>query len=1206
MNFNNSGTSVITRCVHIYFFLAVLLLFAGVTHAQSLPTDALAGCTRSGSTYTCNSSLSYANDTTYTLTGNTVINVSGNFDAQKNFTVVTNGFTLTLTVTGNVDLKKSTNLGATVNISANGNFTTAKDAIINGNLSVGGNVDVGQNGTINGNVTANGNIKLNSGTVVNGSCNKSPSGGGTCQSKQNQTITFGAQTTPRTYAVGGTFAINPTATASSGLAVTYSSTTPTICTVSGTTVTMTAASGTCTLAANQAGNGTYNAAPQVTQIVEIDPLLLSDWRMDETTAYSGVAGEVNNSVSGGTNGTGRRSANNLPLTAAFPSNISGKLCGGVDFNGKNYLLVTGLSSQLSGTASLSFWVKTTQVGNNTPWSAPGVSGVEKGGTDGANDIFWGYINATGKMGLHKGNTAGAKSTSSINDGTWRHIVMTRNTSSPGETKIYVNGVLENTLNMVDLSVVTTAFSSLGRVENSYSPSGLIGALDEVKVFAPVLSDTQVASIYANESAGKNWDGSARVCPVSGPHHLEILHASGTGLTCAASTLTVRACADTACTALYTGGVSGTLIATGTPTVNWDGATGGATGAGFVIAAGASSVTKNVQVTSVGSVVFGLTTPTTPAASNPTTCNFGSPSCTFSASSAGFLFSNTATGNTFTIPPQVAGTATAANAIFLRAVKSASTTAAVCTPAIISQTGVGVTMGYSCNNPSSCQPGSLLTVNATAVPPSGSSVSMDFDANGSSPITLNYADVGQITVNASKLITPTGGTAVTFNGSSNAFVVKPGGFVLSNIKCTTYGATTCAPALAAPGNNPAAASATGAAFIQAGRNFSATVTATTSGGATTPNYGKETSPESVKLTSTLVTGQGLTNNPTLTNNTAFGTFASGVASGTTFSWGDVGIITLTPSVGDGDYLGAGDVTGTTSGNVGRFIPDHFTLISSSIVPAFAYMDQPFTVNYTLEARNALGDKTSNYTGAYARGVVSVAAENANNGTDLVARLTGLTDAWSNGSYGLSTANNATFARGGSPVSPDGPYDALAFGVKVTDSDGPVLQGLDMNPATTATDVACVAGGAVTNCTHKKIGNTQIRFGQMVLFPGYGSELVNLAMPIQTQYWNGSAFAINTWDSSTAITGTQVGFVGLTPTKVAPSASTPLSISGGTGVLKLNSSGTIGKAQVTIDLSSMPWLQGNSGGASGYTSSPTAPAVFGLYKKSNKVIFSRERY
>ncbi|MBL8524417.1 MAG: Ig-like domain repeat protein [Betaproteobacteria bacterium] len=60
------------------------------------------------------------------------------------------------------------------------------------------------------------------------------------------------------------------ATASSGLAVSFGSLTPAVCTVSGTTVTIVATgSNTCTIAANQAGNGNYNAAPQVTQSFSI-------------------------------------------------------------------------------------------------------------------------------------------------------------------------------------------------------------------------------------------------------------------------------------------------------------------------------------------------------------------------------------------------------------------------------------------------------------------------------------------------------------------------------------------------------------------------------------------------------------------------------------------------------------------------------------------------------------------------------------------------------------------------------------------------------------------------------------------------------------------------------------------------------------------------------------------------------------------------
>ena len=83
--------------------------------------------------------------------------------------------------------------------------------------------------------------------------------------KAAQTIIFGAAPS---VTVGGTGALS--ATASSGLAVTFTSTTRSICTVSGTTVRGIAV-GTCIVAANQAGNGSFNAATQVTQSFTIAP-----------------------------------------------------------------------------------------------------------------------------------------------------------------------------------------------------------------------------------------------------------------------------------------------------------------------------------------------------------------------------------------------------------------------------------------------------------------------------------------------------------------------------------------------------------------------------------------------------------------------------------------------------------------------------------------------------------------------------------------------------------------------------------------------------------------------------------------------------------------------------------------------------------------------------------------------------------------------
>ncbi|MGA9129688.1 MAG: chitobiase/beta-hexosaminidase C-terminal domain-containing protein, partial [Terracidiphilus sp.] len=88
-------------------------------------------------------------------------------------------------------------------------------------------------------------------------------------SKEAQTINF---PNPGVQTIGTPLALS--ATASSGLAVTFTSATNLICTVSGTTASFIAA-GTCTIDANQPGNGTYAAAPQVAQSFTVKALQVS-------------------------------------------------------------------------------------------------------------------------------------------------------------------------------------------------------------------------------------------------------------------------------------------------------------------------------------------------------------------------------------------------------------------------------------------------------------------------------------------------------------------------------------------------------------------------------------------------------------------------------------------------------------------------------------------------------------------------------------------------------------------------------------------------------------------------------------------------------------------------------------------------------------------------------------------------------------------
>jgi uncharacterized delta-60 repeat protein len=84
-------------------------------------------------------------------------------------------------------------------------------------------------------------------------------------SKVAQTITFG----PLANQAYGAASFTVSATASSGLPVSFASTTPGVCTVAGSTVTLVAA-GTCTINASQPGDSTYLPAPPASQSFSVN------------------------------------------------------------------------------------------------------------------------------------------------------------------------------------------------------------------------------------------------------------------------------------------------------------------------------------------------------------------------------------------------------------------------------------------------------------------------------------------------------------------------------------------------------------------------------------------------------------------------------------------------------------------------------------------------------------------------------------------------------------------------------------------------------------------------------------------------------------------------------------------------------------------------------------------------------------------------
>jgi len=186
-------------------------------------------------------------------------------------------------------------------------------------------------------------------------------------SAASQTITFG--TIPG-QTVGGSVSLS--ASASSGLAVSFSSLTPAVCTVSGTTGKLLTA-GTCSIQASQPGNTDYSAAPTVTESLTVssgasftitaDPGSETAFRgilaafLLEIQSVDGFKGTVKLSCSGGPAGA---QCADLPQTVSVNGTafaISGILFPANTTPGTYTITFTGTSGALTATATAKFTVK---------------------------------------------------------------------------------------------------------------------------------------------------------------------------------------------------------------------------------------------------------------------------------------------------------------------------------------------------------------------------------------------------------------------------------------------------------------------------------------------------------------------------------------------------------------------------------------------------------------------------------------------------------------------------------------------------------------------------------------------------------------------------------------------------------------------------------------------------------------------------------
>lgn len=204
----------------------------------------------------------------------------------------------------------------------------------------------------------------------------------------------------------------------------------------------------------------------------------SVWHLGESPTAS--APQYADSTGNGRNGT----ATNSPLRG------TGQIGLAADFTGStsDYIATaTNLTALSTGDFTFSAWMRSSAAGTGSPWTAPSISGIEVGG--GSTDIFIGWIDTGGLIGITAGNSPHAKSNFVVNNNAWRHVTMTRNYTT-GAAVFYVNGVANGSAT----TLVTTInpFNRIGAAANGGNFSGLV---DEVRIYNSVKSAAQILADF---------------------------------------------------------------------------------------------------------------------------------------------------------------------------------------------------------------------------------------------------------------------------------------------------------------------------------------------------------------------------------------------------------------------------------------------------------------------------------------------------------------------------------------------------------------------------------------------------------------------------------------------------------------------------------------------------------------------------------------
>lgn len=878
----------------------------------------------------------------------------------------------------------------------------------------------------------------------------------------------------------------------------------------------------------------------------------------EESSYNGTHGEVKDTSGSKRHGT---------MLGGVASTASGRVCRGMQVPQNTSATVqafdTGIDVNSIGNAgTISFWYK------------PVSSGTEHrmlyDATESSSGKFYLYRDDAGSgVDLNAyitdsgGTDRDVDKLNTVTDGAWNHIVVTWYfKSGGGPMKLYVNGA-EQDAQSYSSTAINNAIGKLvfGDNRSSASPevNSAYGTIDQVRIYDAELTASEVSALYAESTT----------CTAATLHHVELTMNSASGVTCKAEDVTVKACANAACSTPYTGGLNGTVTFSGTPTV-----TGTKT---FAIASGSSTATVSVQVTTPGSVTLGLSgLSSAPSAGSTPYCGMG----TAAAAGGSCAFTSADTGLIFDVPHHVAGDT---QSVTISAVRK-SDNSLMCAPAFSGSRSIQFSCSHS--NPSTgfvpvrVAGTALNAANNASAACDGTtrSVSLTFSASGTVTTSFDYADAGQVNLTAA--YTGSGSDAGLSMTGSDTFIAAPASFAFSGV--------TAGP-------------------IKAGASFSATATALNRSNAATPNFGRETSPvaPTLSFTKRQPTGGG---SQAGTFSGSLGSFSSGVASASALSWTEVGNGDLVVSVAS--YLGSGiAVSGTTGsgavGAVGAFIPSHFTVEATQACTtgaAFTYSGQPFSM--TVRARNLAGDVTRNYDGM---GSMSPS----------FAKTTGLSVVANGGlgSLAINSLTPAAFAAGEAALTTqsftytDKLTAPLALTLRALDGDGVTSQNKTEQGPNVRSGRLQISNAFGSGRDVLKVPvTTQYWSGKSwTVNDADGCTVVPAASVARIRYLDHKGVLTSAW--STAVSGglTLVNGQGnIVLTAPTNSGTGSLDLAVNLGATTTDQSCVTVTPQPSSTGAQRPWLRSLNGNcAATYDRDPTARATFGVFSpESKKVIHTRD--